>query len=122
MTALVALLRAHGDAVEADLLRFYRVDLGDLYRGELSLRRLSVLIKHLPSESATVRARSALPTGWDLHAYLLADLFHAFAGQPHPARPKASEQGRYSETRKRLEQQAARLAARKSASSEAPAG
>jgi hypothetical protein len=86
-----------------------------LYRGDLSLRRLSVLLHHLPADSATVRARSGLPTGWDLHAFLLADLFHAFTGEPHPSRPsqRASKSDRYRAARDRLEQQRARIAARR---------
>lgn len=39
--------------MEADLLRYYSIDLMDLWRGGLSFRRLWVLIKHLPSESWT---------------------------------------------------------------------
>lgn len=53
---LVQLLREHGEAIEADLLRYYQVDLLDLYRGEMSWRRLRVLVRHLPLESATARA------------------------------------------------------------------
>jgi len=50
------LLNEFGGEIEADLLRFYRVDLLDYHRGSLSLRRLGVLIKHLPADSALVRA------------------------------------------------------------------
>jgi hypothetical protein len=39
--------------VEADLLRYFQVDLLDLWRGRLSYRRLALLIRHLPSESWT---------------------------------------------------------------------
>lgn len=41
--------------LEADLQREYGVDLTDLYRGTLTLRRLHVLIDHLPPECATAR-------------------------------------------------------------------
>jgi hypothetical protein len=37
--------------VEADLQRYYGIDLRDLWRGGLSLRRVRVLLDHLPSES-----------------------------------------------------------------------
>jgi hypothetical protein len=39
--------------VEADLLRYYSIDLMDLWRGGLSFRRLALLIRYLPSESWT---------------------------------------------------------------------
>lgn len=49
---LVALLEEHCEAIEADLA--YRgVDVRDLWRGTLTLRRLGVLIEYLPPESAT---------------------------------------------------------------------
>jgi hypothetical protein len=47
--------------------------------------------------------------GWDLHAVLLADLFHAFTGKPHPSRPEPGKRARYSDLRRRLEAQRARL-------------
>lgn len=52
--ALVGLIFHHGGALEADLQRFYRVDLRDLFRGGLTFRRLEVLIAHLPADAATV--------------------------------------------------------------------
>lgn len=42
--------------MEADLLRYFSVDLMDLWRGGLSFRRLAVLIAHLPEESWTQTA------------------------------------------------------------------
>lgn len=42
--------------MEADLLRYYSVDLMDLWRGRLSFRRLALLIRYLPSESWTQTA------------------------------------------------------------------
>lgn len=85
-----------------------------MWRGGLSLRRLSVLVHYLPPESAVVRTASDAPTGWDVPAYLLADLFHAFTGTPHPARPTqsgGSKAKRYAALRARLEAQRARLEA-----------
>lgn len=38
--------------MEADLARYYQIELADLWRGRLSLRRLFVLIRWLPYESA----------------------------------------------------------------------
>jgi hypothetical protein len=42
-----------GDALEADLQRFYGVALPDMYRGEISARQISIYAKHLPRGSAT---------------------------------------------------------------------
>lgn len=58
--------------MEADLLRFYRVDLLDYYRGRLSARRLRVLIRHLPREAALVRALHGDEADWGLTEHLLA--------------------------------------------------
>lgn len=102
--------------VEADIQRFYQVRLSDLWRGGLSLRRLSVFIEHLPPESATARRFSNLPTGWDTHAFLLADLYHALCGNAHPARPQPkdeSKRGRYAEARLKLDAQKRRRERRK---------
>jgi hypothetical protein len=52
LAAAVGLLTAHGDAVEADLQRWYGVDVRDLYRGGLTYRRLLVLVENLPADSA----------------------------------------------------------------------
>jgi hypothetical protein len=58
--------------VEADLLRFYGVDLLDHYRDRLTARRLRVLIQHLPRESALARALHGEEAGWGLTEHLLA--------------------------------------------------
>jgi hypothetical protein len=58
--------------VEADLLRYYRVDLLDYYRGTLSPRRLRVLIEHLPRDAALVRALHGEVAEWGLTEHLLA--------------------------------------------------
>jgi hypothetical protein len=52
----VRLLRERSDDVEADLQRYYRVDLRGLFSGSLTLRRVGVLVRHLPAESACVSA------------------------------------------------------------------
>jgi len=60
---LAALLRAHGEALEADLAE-RQIDLRDLYRtgGRLTWRRLGVIYRHLPPQSATMTAlRNSLP-------------------------------------------------------------
>jgi hypothetical protein len=58
--------------VEADLLRYYGVDLLDRYRGRLSARRLRVLIEHLPRDAALVRALHGEDAQWGLPEHLLA--------------------------------------------------
>ncbi|WP_424936669.1 MULTISPECIES: hypothetical protein [Bacteria] len=71
-----------------------------------------MLIKHLPPDAAL--RRLSLPdsaAGWDVNSFLLADVFHALTGKPHPAKPSAiSRADRYRDLRSRLEAQAARLA------------
>jgi hypothetical protein len=48
------------------------VDLLDFYRGRLSARRLRVLIRHLPRESALVRAVHGPVADWGPVEHLLA--------------------------------------------------
>ncbi len=81
--------------MEADLARFYRLDLLDLWRFDadgrrlLSTRKIGVLILYLPADSAC--ARVAGGSGWLLSDYLLSDIYGATVGEVHPARPKATE-------------------------------
>jgi hypothetical protein len=58
--------------VEADLLRYYGVDLLDHHRGTLSARRVRVLIEHLPRDAALVRALHGETADWGLTEHLLA--------------------------------------------------
>lgn len=91
MRGLLHLLRTDGPMVEADLHRWYHVDLVDLYRGRLSLRKVGVLVRHLPAEAATVEKITGNPA-WSLEAILLDDLRMALThsekrkAKPHPAR------------------------------------
>lgn len=101
------------DAVEADLQRFYGVNFCDYYTGKLSLRRLSVLLHHLPIDAATVRKATKLDPGWDTKAFLLADIFAAVTGKEHPARPSAEKQQKHDRAarlRRALEEQRKRVA------------
>ncbi|MFI7009967.1 hypothetical protein [Streptomyces sp. NPDC050145] len=72
------LLREHGDAVEADLA--YRgFDLLDLWRGTLSPRKVDILIRGLPPDSATRQSlNDGLPL-WRQTDFILADLVDATA-------------------------------------------
>ena len=66
----------HGDAIEADIARFYpKYDLLDFYRGTLSARLLWVLVRQLPAKSATVRALNGGRTPYGNTEHLLADLW-----------------------------------------------
>ncbi|WP_343242467.1 MULTISPECIES: hypothetical protein [unclassified Streptomyces] len=62
----------HAEALEADLLRFYGLDLLDWHRGRLSSRRLAVLIRHLPREGAVARETEGEAAEWSVGDYLLA--------------------------------------------------
>lgn len=99
--------------MEADLARYYRIELADLWRGLLSLRRLAVLTRHLPSDSATAMAVGG--NGWTLSHYLMADMVHATTGQPHPADPRVRQaeeekKARLEQARERAEQRRRQLA------------
>jgi hypothetical protein len=66
------LVEEHAEALEADLLRHYGVDLLDWHRGRLSSRRLAVLVRHMPRDSALARAVHGEAADWDVSDYLLA--------------------------------------------------
>lgn len=89
--ALGALLREHSDAVEADLQRYYQIDLADLWRGGLNVRRLSVLIQFLPSDSAVAAAVTGMPREWNsVIPWLLEYVIQGLTGEPYPGRPGAA--------------------------------
>jgi hypothetical protein len=54
LTSLAGWLREYGEAIEADLDRFYGLDLLDFYRGRITARALWVRLRNLPPEAATV--------------------------------------------------------------------
>lgn len=69
------------DAVEADLQRFYQIDIRDRWlRGphRLTFRRMGVLLQNLPQEAAIW---GKLPSGVEVHVMEVRDLF---AGERHP--------------------------------------
>lgn len=63
LISLLVLLNEHGEEVEYDLSVYHHgLQLSELWTGGLSWRRLGVLIKHLPIESATKTAiRNSVP-------------------------------------------------------------
>ena len=92
MRGLLRLLRDHEGAVEADLQRIYGIDYRDRWRGGLTLRRLHVLIRHLPPDSATAVALGG--PSWSIGDHLLDDIRMALThskkrpAKPHPLRPR----------------------------------
>lgn len=66
------LVEEHAEALEADLLRHYGVDLLDWHRGRLSSRRLAVLVRHMPRDSALARAVHGEAAEWAVTDHLLA--------------------------------------------------
>lgn len=52
---------------------------------KLTLRRIGVLVRRLPPNSAVAVALGG--SGWTLGDYLTASIWQAFTGQPHPAVP-----------------------------------
>lgn len=73
---LFEILANHGYAVEADLRRYYGVDLVDFWRDEITPRQILVYISHLPADSATaalIRDKPELQD-WGLTEFLLGGL------------------------------------------------
>jgi len=77
----------------------------DFYRGRISARRLGVLIRHLPRDSALVTARNGGQPMWSTIEHLLADIWallvraHAEKGSlpddfDHPVRAEMTAQAK----------------------------
>lgn len=87
MPALV-LLRTRHDEIEADFQHYYRINLGDLYAGALSLRRFGVLVYGLPPGSVTWRAQGGALAWSDetragmLTRHAIQQLQESFAERP----------------------------------------
>ena len=94
MRGLLRLIREHPDAVESDLSRYCNLDYRDRWRfgpdGRrlLTLRMIAVRVAHLPPDAACVIASGG--SGWTRSDFLLAHLYQAFTGEPHPALPTSS--------------------------------
>lgn len=71
---LCRLLNEHGEAIEADLQRYYGTDLRDLFRpgSGLTWRRLRALVVNLPPDSALARTMVGPDSVWTLETQLLA--------------------------------------------------
>ncbi|WP_326792045.1 hypothetical protein OHA79_09595 [Streptomyces sp. NBC_00841] len=72
----MALIREHGEAIEADL-GFRGYDLLDMWRGKLSPRKVNVLVRGLPPDSATRMAMNGGEPLWGRADHILADLVDA---------------------------------------------
>lgn len=70
------MLAVHGGAVEADLQRFYGIDLADMYRGLITPRKISVLVMNLPRGAQTWVATGG-PQAISLEAESLWHVEHA---------------------------------------------
>ncbi|QHJ86534.1 tail assembly chaperone [Mycobacterium phage Mabel] len=103
--ALAGLIDKHGEAIFADLLHYYRVDLRDLFSDEskFSPRMILALILWLPTDSAFYASRQGGPQymGWDpdryaavaaVNALLANNHIHALVNRdPKKPKPKAPE-------------------------------
>jgi hypothetical protein len=72
--SVVHVVREYSDELEADLLEFFGVDLLDLWRGRLSIRRLNALIRSLmakPGRSALLQAVDERAS-WSESEYMMA--------------------------------------------------
>lgn len=106
--------------MEADLQRFYGIDYRDRWlrsgrivpdttrvRGDLTLRRVWVLVRHLPDDSAVADIHRGHKPRWSLEAHLLDDLRMVWTGTekkpatPHPQRPKPDTTRKDSPERRR---------------------
>lgn len=80
--------------MESDLSQHYHIDYRDRWRfgpdGRrlLTLRMIAVRVANLPPDAACVIASGG--SGWTRSDFLLAHLYQAFTGEPHPGLPKAS--------------------------------
>jgi hypothetical protein len=119
---LLSFLSEFEEPLEADLLRFWHLDLpADLGTMRLTWRRLGILVRNLPAESATLRAMHGHAADWSVTDHLLAAVVDVLQGgnwqrgggkgkRPKPLeRPKSAQVMR--ERRRRMEEMAAKHAA-----------
>lgn len=84
---LARLIDEHGEALLADFLRYYNLDLSDvLVPGSgLTSRKALALIRNLPHDSATTAAIQGGDQfrGWDGQMYMLANIVDAIKENTH---------------------------------------
>lgn len=82
---LIPRIYRHSDEVEADLQRYYGVRYADRFTGDMTIRRLLVLVQGLPQESLFKSVTSeVLPTS--VEAQLLMEIAESLHGKSHPRR------------------------------------
>lgn len=84
------LLGKYRRQIRADLARYFHTALADVARGRYTVTEIQDLVLSLLEIDGSLLRAAVQPaetSGWDLHAYLLADLFQALSSKPHPARP-----------------------------------
>jgi hypothetical protein len=93
------LVRTRYEAVEADFQRFYGIDLGELWTGELGPRRAARLASQLPPGSAIYRPEGLDSQVYSLEAQLLRALINMRIEHKRDRIPTADE------TMKRVEKE-----------------
>lgn len=83
--------------MEADLQRYYGVDLLDYYRGLITARKLHVLIDQLPYDSATATSQNGGYPVWGPAEHLTADLWSLIVAVNSPKDSPYVEQPRRAE-------------------------
>ncbi|WP_448222460.1 hypothetical protein [Gordonia iterans] len=108
--------------MEADLHRYYQRDVVDVWRGKLTFRKLGVLIRQLPPESALSRKLLGGREPWSLTDYLLSDLWalqaksvSKKAPDQHPWRAKEDQARKASQVNRRSSARMEKLKARQQA-------
>lgn len=109
--------------MEADLQRFYGIDYRDRWRPDahgrplLTLRRLMVLIEHLPAESVLQTTLRQGRPAWRLEHVLLAHVWQAagHSKEPHPWLTRETRRSRGGPDPRKLAAARARAAKRKRA-------
>jgi hypothetical protein len=93
--------------VERDLSRFHHVRYSDRWRVDeygvplLTLREIWVRINDLPGNSAIAAHENNGTPRWGVTEHLLADIWQALSGQPHPSRPKTTARQAITAARRR---------------------
>jgi hypothetical protein len=85
------LVRTRYEAVEADFQRFYGIDLGELWTGEMGPRRAARLASQLPPGSAIYRSEGLDAQVYSLEAQLLRTLINMKIEKKHERIPTADE-------------------------------
>jgi hypothetical protein len=90
---LLTIVDGYGDDLEADLLRYFRVD----YRqpvadGGPTLRQIWVYIRRLPADSALMAARNGGVSAWTRAEILTARLWELWAQKRYAGRPPSPEE------------------------------